>query len=479
MVNMISDWCLGEKRANRSFIFSIFHQRCSPQEGMHKYLFFAIFAFGAVFAFSVTFLSEYLRTQCCGVELHNSAKIQHKVFTPLPHENHLDVYEDTLRLILRKTSASTDVTTSKTGLDAEAVVSLQAALEMKHVGKNEKAWKLFQHAVALAPKHSDILTYYGEFLEQTQNDVLTADQLYFQALAFSPEHSRALGNRERTARIVEEMDRSTLKRIDDKRDQISSIPDSNSAFRRVKKEAYFQHIYHTVGIEGNTMTLAQTRSIVETRMAVAGKSVMEHNEILGLDSALKYINATLVNRLGTISVKDILEIHRRVLGFVDPIEAGTFRRTQVYVGGHVPPGPLQITLLMEEFSRWLNSEQALRLHPIRYAALAHYKLVHIHPFSDGNGRTARLLMNTILMQAGFPPVIILKQDRHKYYEHLNHANQGDVRPFVRFIAECTEKTLDLFLWATSEYAYDFPALEQHFNGRTIIVDDGSGNWDEK
>nr|CAD7576635.1 unnamed protein product [Timema californicum] len=364
-------------------------------------------------------------------------------------------------------------------MDAEAVVSLQAALEMKNVGKNEKAWKLFQHAVALAPKHSDILTYYGEFLEQTQNDVLTADQLYFQALAFSPEHSRALGNRERTARIVKEMDRSTLKRIDDKRDQISSIPDSNSAFRRVKKEAYFQHIYHTVGIEGNTMTLAQTRSIVETRMAVAGKSVMEHNEILGLDSAMKYINATLVNRLGTISVKDILEIHRRVLGFVDPIEAGTFRRTQVYVGGHVPPGPLQITLLMEEFSAWLNSEQALRLHPIRYAALAHYKLVHIHPFSDGNGRTARLLMNTILMQAGFPPVIILKQDRHKYYEHLNHANQGDVRPFVRFIAECTEKTLDLFLWATSEYAYDFPALEQHFNGRTIIVDDGSGNWDEK
>jgi Fic family protein len=58
----------------------------------------------------------------------------------------------------------------------------------------------------------------------------------------------------------------------------------------------FQHIYHTVGIEGNTMTLSQTRSIVETRMAVAGKSIMEHNEILGLDAAMKYINATLVNR---------------------------------------------------------------------------------------------------------------------------------------------------------------------------------------
>ena len=81
-----------------------------------------------------------------------------------------------------------------------------------------------------------------------------------------------------------------------------------------------QHIYHTVGIEGNTMTLAQTRSVLETKMAVAGKSVMEHNEVLGLDAALKYVNQTLVDRVGEISLQDILEIHKRVIGFVDPIE---------------------------------------------------------------------------------------------------------------------------------------------------------------
>ncbi|XP_069684441.1 protein adenylyltransferase Fic isoform X2 [Periplaneta americana] len=344
---------------------------------------------------------------------------------------------------------------------------------MKKAGKHDKALKLFQHASALAPKHPDILNHYGEFLEETQNDVVMADQLYFQALTYSPGHEAALANRERTAQIVEEMDRSTLHRIDDKRDKLSSIPDSSSSFRRAKKEAYFQHIYHTVGIEGNTMTLSQTRSIVETRMAIAGKSIMEHNEILGLDSAMKYINATLVNRLGTISVKDILEIHKRVMGFVDPLESGTFRRTQVYVGGHIPPGPLEITILMEEFENWLSSEHAMRLHPIRYAALAHYKLVHIHPFTDGNGRTARLLMNTILMQAGFPPVIILKQDRLKYYEYLEIANDGDIRPFVRFIAECTERTLDLFLWATKEYMTEFPAIEEQkeLDRRTIVLDE--------
>jgi len=69
-----------------------------------------------------------------------------------------------------------------------------------------------------------------------------------------------------------------------------------------------------------------------------------------------------------------------VLGYVDPSESGTFRKTQVYVGGHVPPAPLEIDALMEEFITWLNSEQAARLHPVRYAALAHYKLVAIHPF---------------------------------------------------------------------------------------------------
>merc|ERR1712192_130818 len=82
---------------------------------------------------------------------------------------------------------------------------------------------------------------------------------------------------------------------------------------------------------------AQTRAILETRLAVVGKSIMEHNEILGMEEALKYINNTLIDKYGDISIQDILEMHRRVIGNVDPVEAGLFRRTQVYVGDHVPP----------------------------------------------------------------------------------------------------------------------------------------------
>lgn len=184
-----------------------------------------------------------------------------------------------------------------------------------------------------------------------------------------------------------------------------------------------------------------------------------------------------------ITLKDILEVHKRVLGHVDPVEGGEFRRTQVYVGGHVPPGPGDLAILLQRFEQWLNSEYALAMHPVKYAALAHYKLVHIHPFTDGNGRTSRLLMNIILMRAGYPPVIIPKQQRYKYYEFLQLANEGDIRPFIRFIAECTDKTLDLFLWATSELSNQVPMLSQNDMYHDIVtplldnndIIDGSGD----
>ncbi|XP_055539289.1 protein adenylyltransferase Fic [Wyeomyia smithii] len=356
--------------------------------------------------------------------------------------------------------------------EQEALSSLKMATEMKLMGKDDKALRLFQHALALSPKHPEVLTKYGEFLEHCQQDVVTADHYYYQALTVNPAYSDALVNRQRTARIVEHLDQKRFERLDQKRDALSSVHAMNAALKRAEKEAYIQHIYHSVGIEGNTMTLAQTRSILETKMAVDGKSIDEHNEILGLDAAMKYINATLVNKNDFITMKDILEIHRRVLGHVDPIEGGEFRRTQVYVGGHIPPGPGDLSILMNRFEVWLNSEQSFLLHPVKYAAMAHYKLVHIHPFSDGNGRTSRLLMNTLLMRAGYPPVIIQKQHRHKYYDYLQIANDGDIRPFVRFIADCTERTLDLYLWATSDLSNPIPLLAQESMAKGIPLIDG-------
>ncbi|XP_074660158.1 protein adenylyltransferase Fic-like [Tubulanus polymorphus] len=381
-----------------------------------------------------------------------------------------DFFHTTLAL-KRKTRASKEVTN-------EALSALNLALDFEMHGKHNKALRLFQHAYSLDPRHVEVLVEYGEYLEEhgdEQNDLLLAAQMYTKAVSVSPQHTRALTNQERILPIVREMDRKTFTRIDAKREQFYNIPENHPGLRRAKRESFFLHIYHTNAIEGNTMSLAQTRAIVETRMAVHGKSILEHNEILGLDDALSYINSTLIRRVGAITVTDLLEIHKRVLGYVDPIEAGRLRNTQVYVGDHTPPSANAILELMREFIEWLNSvESTTDLHPIEHAALAHYKLVFIHPFYDGNGRTSRLLMNLILMQAGFPPVIIKVDEKHEYYQHLQTANDGDIRPFIRFIANCTERTLDEFLMYSSDLALRDLASSATDDGRTIIVDKGQG-----
>lgn len=343
--------------------------------------------------------------------------------------------------------------------ELEAKAALQQALEMKKLGKREKAHKLLVHALSMNPDFVDALTELGTILEE-EKDVVQADHLYTKALAISPCNERALVSRDRTLPLVEEIDQRYFGIIDSKVRRLMSIPKGNSALRRVMEETYYHHIYHTVAIEGSTLTLSEIRHIIETRYAVPGKSLQEQNEAIGVDAAMKYINTTLLSRTGAITVGDILEIHKRVLGYVDPVEGGRLRTSQVFVGHHIPPHPQDLQKHMQELVQWLNSEDTLQLHPVEYAALAHYKLVYVHPFVDGNGRTSRLLMNLVLMQARYPPITIRKEQRAEYYAALDTANEGDVRPFIRFIAKCTEITLDTLLISTTEHAVGLPAASQ-------------------
>lgn len=337
-----------------------------------------------------------------------------------------------------------------TNAEAEIKTSLVVAKDLVAHGKLEKADKVLQHMVALHPNHPDVLTAYGQLLEEGYDDVVQAEHLYSKALISSPAHERAAERRKRTLPLVEEIDQRSFDRISSKQKQLREVPRSNQGLRRAKIEAYVQHIYHTNAMEGNTMTLMQTRAVVETGVAIGGKSIYEHNEILGMDAALQYINKTLLHQAQSINIRDILEIHKRVLGFVNIEEAGRFRHTQVFVGSHRPPPPTELDTLVTEFVEWLNSERDVEetLHPLELAALAHYKFVYIHPFYDGNGRVSRLLMNLILMQSGYPPVIINVEDKHEYYRTLQMANDGDIRPFIRFVADSTERTLDHYLAAS-------------------------------
>ncbi|CAB3387072.1 Hypothetical predicted protein [Cloeon dipterum] len=284
---------------------------------MNRVTFFVIFLSGAVFALLVSHLSNLRKTpqhktsvQVFRAEILNQYK---DTFFPLPSAGTIDVEEEsTLGVVIKnlqkaQKSSKPPKPIERKANNQEALASLHAALEKRLQGHHDKALKLFQHAVALAPTHPDVLNHYGEFLEHTQKDVVEADRLYLRALSLSPSHNRAMTNRQRTSPVVDALDKENLKRIDDKRNTLGRIPSADSSLRRAKREAYFQHVYHSVGIEGNTMSLSQTRVILETGMAVGGKSLIEHGEILGLDAALKYLNSKLSSNLFSRNIKWGLE----------------------------------------------------------------------------------------------------------------------------------------------------------------------------
>ncbi|CAF0927013.1 unnamed protein product [Brachionus calyciflorus] len=330
----------------------------------------------------------------------------------------------------------------------ESKMALSLAKSMQESGKLDKAGKIYRYALDLDPENVEALTLYGEYLELYKKDVIKAEHFYTKAINMEPENNQANLNLKRALPLVTQKDRQMLDKLDNLLKRFYEIPISNGALKRAKKEAYFMHIYHSNAIEGNTLNLQQTRHIVENRMAVNGKSIQEHNEVLGLDLAMRFLNETLLYRpLGHFKIKDILDIHKRVLGFCDPIESGKFH--------------------------WLNSKELLtEAHPVQIAAMAHYKFVYIHPFYDGNGRTARLIMNLLLMKFGYPPIIINKEDRLEYYEYLEMANQGDIKPFIRFIAKCTHKTLlEYIRVCNNSYSLSVDENEKMYRGDLVINKD--------
>ncbi|EGT46606.1 CBN-FIC-1 protein [Caenorhabditis brenneri] len=279
------------------------------------------------------------------------------------------------------------------------------------------------------------------------NELVEADQCYVKALAYDPGNTEALVLRARTTPLVSAIDRKMLKTVHNLRNEFAHLQHS-TALRRMMRETYFLYVYHTVAIEGNTLSLGQTRAILESGMVIPGKSIREHNEVIGMDAALRFLNCSLLSKEhDSISIEDILEMHRRVLGNADPVEAGRVRTTQVYVGRFTPVPPEYVMDQLSDMVDWLNDESTLAMDPIERAAIAHYKLVLVHPFTDGNGRTARLLLNLIMMRSGFPPVILPVETRAEYYATLHVANLGDLRPFVRYVAKHSEASIQRYIGA--------------------------------
>ncbi len=218
-----------------------------------------------------------------------------------------------------------------------------------------------------------------------------------------------------------------------------------SITRKLAEEFLISWTYNSNAIEGNTLSLQETEIVLNTGITIGGKTVNEHFEAINHKKGIEYIRS-LVRKKDNVTEETIKQLHSLILKSINDTEAGCYRRHNVRIIGAncVPPQSIKIPNLMDQFINWFyESEYSLNVPTL--AAQIHYRLVMIHPFIDGNGRVARLFMNLILMKHGYPPAIILKVDRKRYYRVLNEANSGKNEPYENFIGRSIERSLILYL----------------------------------
>jgi len=216
--------------------------------------------------------------------------------------------------------------------------------------------------------------------------------------------------------------------------------------------------YNSNAIEGNTLTLKETRLVIEEGITIGSKPIKEYLETINHKSAIEFVES-LAQKKSKITERNIREIHSLVLKDIDPEYAGKYRDMNVRITGskHTPPDSLQVQDKMTDFQKKnLNTKN----HPLIEAATAHFEFVSIHPFTDGNGRTARLLMNLILMKKGYFPAVIMKNDRLKYYDVLEKGHSGNIEDFIFFVARSLERTINLYFEAIPKLKTSFITLKE-------------------
>lgn len=236
---------------------------------------------------------------------------------------------------------------------------------------------------------------------------------------------------------------SLLYRIKEKKKRLDSLrPLPPDSVKKMLEDIRLRHTYHSNAIEGNTLTLKETKLVIEEGITIGGKPLKDHieakNDVQAFD-----LMVDLVNSKASITHGIIQKIHEIVTkGLIEDV--GKYRTTNVRIAGSstTPPDFSKIPKLMNEY---LKNVKELNLSPIKKAAYIHHELVRIHPFVDGNGRVSRLLTNLYLMERGYPPIILKKTDREKYYDALQKADKGDLSLFANFIARAVHESLMFYL----------------------------------
>ncbi|MDX1940334.1 MAG: Fic family protein [Saprospiraceae bacterium] len=217
---------------------------------------------------------------------------------------------------------------------------------------------------------------------------------------------------------------------------------------KVRAALELEYTYESNRIEGNTLTLRETDLVINKGVTIAGKSLQEHLEAINHRDALGYIKDIAQENI-ELDENVLKDIHSLILRSIDKENAGRYRQVPVMISGsqHLPPQPYLVPKLMENYFEFYNHYKN-ELHPVILASELHERLVTIHPFIDGNGRTARLVMNLILIRNGYPIANISGdyESRMAYYKALEQVQLDNNRiGFQNYISEIVKKNLERYL----------------------------------
>ena len=240
------------------------------------------------------------------------------------------------------------------------------------------------------------------------------------------------------------IDEAIYSRILEKKTALDKLrPFGKGALARLQETFRVDLTYNSNAIEGNSLSLNETKLVLEEGLTIGGKSMKEHLEVTNHSQAIDFVES-LVGKHALEEI-DVLNLHAIILDKIDPQNAGFYRHGAVRISGttYLPPNPAKVPALMQEVYARLNTWGG---EPIETGARIHQRFVDIHPFIDGNGRTARLLLNLYLMRNGYPPVIILRAERAKYIRTIMKARvENDITPFANFVGKAMERSLDIYL----------------------------------
>ena len=239
------------------------------------------------------------------------------------------------------------------------------------------------------------------------------------------------------------MDELLLQKIEEKKKRLDNLrPLSQDALQNLLEDIRLRHTYHSDAIEGNTLTLQETKLVLEEGITIGGKPLKDHIEARN-DAEAFDLMMDLIHAKKELSQEIIQQLHECVIkGILQ--NPGQYRTSDVRITGADvrPPAYIKIIPLMDTYIKHTKEEQK---HPIQKAVYIHHELVRIHPFYDGNGRVARLLTNFYLMTEGYPIIIVKKEDRQKYYQALRKADHGDLSEFTLFIMQAVHESLQYYL----------------------------------